>query len=46
VRGHAAATWSLAGGEVALEPFRRLSRKDASALKRDAKDVVRFLAAS
>jgi len=45
VRGHGAATWSLTGGEVALEPFRRLSRKDASALKRDAKDVVRFLAA-
>jgi len=43
VRGRAAATWSLRAGEVALEPFRRLSRKDVSALERDAEDVVRFL---
>jgi hypothetical protein len=46
VRGRAAATWSLRNGEVALEPFRRISRKDVSALKRDSADVVRFLGAS
>ena len=46
VRGRAAATWSLRAGEVAIEPFRRISRRDGSALKRDAEDVIRFLGAS
>ena len=46
VRGRAAATWSLQAGEIALEPFRRISRRDLSALKRDSADVVRFLGAS
>ena len=46
VHGRAAATWSLRAGEVALEPFRRLPRKDVSALERDAKDVIRFLGVS
>lgn len=46
VRGRAAATWSLSAGEVVIKPFRHISRKDASALKRDAKDVVRFLGAA
>jgi hypothetical protein len=44
VRGRAAATWSMRGGEVALEPFGRLKREDAAALKDDAADVMRFLA--
>jgi winged helix DNA-binding protein len=44
VGGRAAATWSLRAGEVVLEPFGRLMRKDAAALSADAKDVVRFLA--
>jgi Winged helix DNA-binding domain len=44
VRGRAAATWSMPGGEVVLEPFGRLARKDAAALRADAADVVRFLA--
>jgi hypothetical protein len=45
VRGRAAATWRLAGGAVALEPFGPLGRRDATALERDAADVVRFLGA-
>lgn len=44
VRGRAVATWRLAGGEVRLEPFSRLSRADAAALEADAAGVVRFLA--
>jgi hypothetical protein len=43
VRGRAAATWSLRGGEVLLEPFGRLSPRDAAALDDEAADVVRFL---
>jgi hypothetical protein len=43
VRGQAAATWSMPGGEVVLEPFGRLTRQDAAALKAEAADVVRFL---
>jgi hypothetical protein len=44
VRGRAAATWSISAGELALEPFGRLNREDAAALKHDAADVARFLA--
>jgi winged helix DNA-binding protein len=43
VDGRAAATWSLAGGEVKLEPFARLEPAVTEALARDAKDVVRYL---
>ena len=43
VRGRAAATWSMPGGEVVLEPFGRLTREDAAALDAEAADVVRFL---
>ncbi len=43
VRGRAAATWSMPGGEVVVEPFGRLSRSDAAALRTEAADVVRFL---
>jgi hypothetical protein len=43
VGGRAAGTWSMRGGEVALEPFGRLSRADAAALRADASDVIRFL---
>jgi hypothetical protein len=45
VRGRAAATWRLAGGEVALEPFERIGRRESAALRRDAADVLRFLGA-
>jgi len=45
VRGRAAATWKMPAGEVVLEPFGRLSRKDAAALEAEADDVVRFLGA-
>jgi len=38
------ATWRVARGEVALEPFGRLTRRDAAALQADAQDVMRFLA--
>ena len=43
VRGRAAATWSIRGGEVVLEPFGALARQDAAALEADAKEVLRFL---
>jgi hypothetical protein len=45
VRGRAAATWTMPGGEVVLRPLGRLGRADAAALREDAADVVRFLAA-
>lgn len=45
VRGRAAATWRMPDGEVVLEPFGRLGRDDAAALRRDARDVVRFMGA-
>jgi Winged helix DNA-binding domain len=44
VRGRAAATWSMPGGEVVLEPFGSLGADDSAALEADAADVVRFLA--
>jgi hypothetical protein len=44
VGGRAAATWSMPRGEVVLEPFGDLTRRDAAALNADAADVVRFLA--
>jgi len=43
VRGRAAATWTIRGGEVALEPFRPLSRADEKKLSDEVSDVVRFL---
>jgi hypothetical protein len=43
VRGRAAALWRLDGGEVEVEPFARLTKKDAAALEADARDVMRFL---
>jgi hypothetical protein len=46
VRGRAAATWTIRGGEVALEPLRTLSRANATALRKEAADVVRFLGAA
>jgi len=44
VRGRAAATWSMPGGEVVLQPFDRLGPHDTAALKAEAADVRRFLA--
>jgi len=44
VRGRASATWTLSGQDVALEPFRRLTREERAALEVEARDVVRFLA--
>src|SRR5438270_10000027 len=43
VRGRAAGTWTLRGGEGALGPFGRLGRADRAALEADAADVLRFL---
>jgi Winged helix DNA-binding domain len=43
VRGRAVATWRLAGGELTLDPFRRIAARDLAALRRDAADVARFL---
>jgi uncharacterized protein YcaQ len=39
----AVATWSMPAGEVVLDPFGHLTRKDAAALQTDALDVVRYL---
>ncbi len=41
--GRAVAGWKWAGGEVAMEPYTRLSRRHAAALDADAADVARFL---
>lgn len=43
VRARAVAVWRMSGGEIAVEPFDRLTRRDASALNADAKDVARYL---
>jgi hypothetical protein len=43
VDGRAAATWTIGGGDVTIKPFRSLSRQDASALKTEANDVLRFI---
>jgi hypothetical protein len=43
VRGRAAATWRMPGGEVVLQQLRPLSRADAATLRKDAADVRRFL---
>jgi len=45
VKGRAAASWSMPRGEVVLEPFGRLAKADAAALRAEAADVERFLAA-
>jgi Winged helix DNA-binding domain len=44
VRARAVATWSMPGGEVALQPFARLTRENTEALLADGRDVVRYLA--
>jgi hypothetical protein len=46
VRGRAAATWTLRGAEVALEPLRPFSRAETTALRGEAAEVVRFLGAA
>jgi Winged helix DNA-binding domain len=46
VRGRAAATWTMRRGEVELKPLRPLSRASATALRKEAADVVRFLRAA
>jgi hypothetical protein len=43
VRGRAAALWKLDRGTVAVEPFARITKRDAAALQADARDVERFL---
>lgn len=43
VRGRAVATWKLAGGVVELTPFAEISGATASALRREEKDVLRYL---
>jgi hypothetical protein len=43
VRGRAAALWTVRDGEVAIDPFARITKKDMAALVADARDVVRFL---
>jgi hypothetical protein len=39
----AVARWSMPAGEVVLDPFGRLTRRHATALRADALDVVRYL---
>jgi hypothetical protein len=46
VRGRAVATWSMTNGQPVLQPFARISAANRSALRRDARDVTRFLAAA
>ena len=41
--GRAVATWSVAGGKVALAPFAALDAETRAALDADAADVTRFL---
>jgi winged helix DNA-binding protein len=43
IEGRAAATWKLERGQPVIEPFGRLSRRDAAALEADGEDVARFL---
>jgi hypothetical protein len=43
IDARAVATWSMPAGKVALDPFDRLTRKGAAALRDDALDVVRYL---
>jgi hypothetical protein len=43
VRGRAVATWRMPAGEVILEPFKPLSKRDAAALRADAREVQRYL---
>jgi Winged helix DNA-binding domain len=43
IRGCAAATWTIAQGEVRLNPFTSLTGADEAALDREAADVKRFL---
>ncbi len=42
-RGHAVATWRIAGSQVVLSPFAPLPSADAVALDTEAADVTRFL---
>ena len=41
--GRAVATWTVAGGQVALAPFAPLDAETRAALDTDAADVTRFL---
>ena len=43
VEGRAVATWGMPRGEVSIEPFARLDRRVAPALRAEAADVVRYL---
>jgi Winged helix DNA-binding domain len=43
VGGRAVARWKLNGGDLELDPFRRIAKPDREALERDAEDVRRFL---
>ncbi len=43
VRGRAAATWRLRGGEIALDPFVRLSAAERAELESDGEEVLRYL---
>ena len=43
VGGRAVATWTVAGGQVALAPFAPLDAETRAALDTDAADVTRFL---
>ena len=44
VGGRAAATWTMPGGQVSIEPFGHLSTNVLADLDREARDVERFLA--
>ncbi|HEY2718296.1 MAG TPA: winged helix DNA-binding domain-containing protein [Solirubrobacteraceae bacterium] len=44
VRGRAVASWKLAAGKVALEPFEKLTNATTAALEADAQAVLDYLA--
>lgn len=44
VEGQVVGTWTMPGGEIQLQPFRRLGRKIYGALDEDAAAMARFLA--
>jgi uncharacterized protein YcaQ len=46
IDGTAAATWTMPGGTVSLDPLRALTQEEQRALDHEARDVSRFLSAS
>ena len=43
VRGRAVATWSMASGDIVVDPLEAMTPEDIAALELDAQDVARYL---